>query len=206
MGSRFILTLVMAKYMGAEELGIYGLVSVTIGISLYFLGMDFYTFSAREMLARPREDIPLLIRDQCIFHGLTYTVMMPLLLLVFAADFIPWKYIFWFYILLILEHISQETYRLLITISRPVVANTVFFFRFGAWAYIVGGMAVFTDSARSLGIILMSWALGELISLIIAGFYLKDLAWQRLSIHKIDWFWIRSGFKTSGFFFWAQVL
>lgn len=192
--------LVMARYMSPEELGIFGLLSVTIGMAILFLGMNFNAFNAREILARPMGDIPLLIRDQGVFHGLMYVLVMPLLLLVFTAGFIPWTYLGWFYTLLVLGHISEEIYVLFITLSRPVTANIVLFVRFGAWAYAVSLAGVFMESARNLEVLLLCWVAGELISLIIAAICLKDLPWKRIQTNQVNWLWIRYGFKTSIFF------
>ncbi len=44
LASKFILMIGMARYLSPEDLGIYGLLSVSIALALYLLGMDFYVY------------------------------------------------------------------------------------------------------------------------------------------------------------------
>lgn len=205
LSSKFVLLLFIARYLSTEELGVFGLMSVTIAISLYFLGMDFYIYNTREILAHKEGECVPLIRDQLVFHGLTYIIVLPLLLVVFAGGLITWKYIGWFYLLLILEHLSQEASRLLITLSRSSMANVVLFFRSGAWVYVAVAAGLFLDNARGLPIIWAGWAIGILASLGLTAYALRGMAWQKVCRISIDWGWIKNGTRISLPFFCATV-
>jgi O-antigen/teichoic acid export membrane protein len=205
LSSKFVLLLFIARYLSTEELGVFGLMSVTIAISLYFLGMDFYVYNTREILAQKESECVPLIRDQLVFHGLTYIIVLPLLLVVFAGGLISWKYMGWFYLLLVLEHLSQEASRLLITLSRSSMANVVLFFRSGAWVYVAVAAGIFLENARSLSIIWAGWVIGILVSLVLTAYTLRWLAWQKVSRISINWGWIKNGAHIFLPFFCATV-
>jgi len=205
LSSKLVLLLFIARYLSTEELGVFGLMSVTIAISLYFLGMDFYIYNTREILAHKEGECVPLIRDQLVFHGLTYIIVLPLLLVVFAGGLISWKYIGWFYLLLVLEHLSQEASRLLITLSRSSMANVVLFFRSGAWVYVAVAAGLFLDNARGLPIIWAGWVIGILASLGLTAYALRGMAWQKVKRISIDWGWIKNGTRISLPFFCATV-
>ena len=44
---RFCFIFIAAKFLSLEELGVYSLIAVTIGFAMYFVGLDFYTYSTR---------------------------------------------------------------------------------------------------------------------------------------------------------------
>ena len=48
--SKFVLLFFLAKFLQASEVGLYGLLSATIGYALYVIGFEFYNFSTREMI------------------------------------------------------------------------------------------------------------------------------------------------------------
>jgi len=191
--SRFVLLMFLARYLTPEDLGIWGMMNVTIVMSLYFLGLDFYVYNTRELLAYDDNQRVLMIRDQLVFHGLMYLVVLPLLLGIFIFNFIGWKYIGWFYLILVLEHLSQEAARLLTTLFRPVMANLVLFFRSGAWIYAVVATAYFKEDLRGLTTIWTGWVIGVAISIIIAIYILRFLPWSEIKGRPVNWTWIKTG-------------
>jgi O-antigen/teichoic acid export membrane protein len=199
--------LFMARYLSPEEIGIYGLVITTIIISIYFLGLDFYVVNTREILAQSnKEEKARLVRDQLAFHGVVYIFVLPMLLVVFMAGLLPWKYIIWFYVLLVLEHLSQEATRLFFTLSLPIVANIVLFFRSGAWVYAVIGVFLFSEETKQLTTVWMGWTIGILISLGLSVYYLtKALDFTNVNAHKVDWKWIKIGVKGALIFLTASI-
>lgn len=202
LASKFILMMFMAKYLMPEDIGIYGLMTVTLGLTIYILGMDFYVFNTREILKGNEEDKGIFIRDQLIFHGILYVIILPLISTVFFIGILPWRYIVWFYVLLICEHLAQEAYRLLTTLSRPVLANLILFLRSGIWIYGFVGFAFFFENARNIKYIWLGWSLGALLSIIITVLVLKrNVIWNKPSRVPINWLWIKKGLITSLPFF-----
>ncbi|MDD4050944.1 MAG: polysaccharide biosynthesis C-terminal domain-containing protein [candidate division Zixibacteria bacterium] len=205
LAGKFLVLLSIAHYLPPEQVGVWGLMNVTITISLYFLGLDFYIFNTREILAQEEPQRTPLIRDQIIFHGLVYIVVLPLLLTVFVAGVISWKYAVWFYLLLVLEHLSQEATRVLITLSRPTMANLVLFLRGGAWTYAVVGIIHASGDARRLPVIWMGWAIGVTLSIVVAAAALRRLPWGESRRVGINWTWMRRGVTVALPFFLATL-
>jgi O-antigen/teichoic acid export membrane protein len=198
--------LFMARYLSPEELGIYGLITTTIIISLYFLGLDFYVVNTRENLARSKEERARLVRDQLALHGVVYIFILPMLLVVFMAGLLPWQYIGWFYVLLVLEHLAQEGNRLFFTLSLPITANIVLFLRSGAWVYVVLGTFIFSANAQQLTTVWIVWAIGILISLVATVYYLRQaLDFRDVKTHPVNWKWIKMGVKGALVFLSASI-
>lgn len=199
--SKFLLMIFLARYLQPEEMGIYGLMTTTVATALFFLGLDFYVYSTRELLASGVTNQARLLRDQAIFHALVYLLTLPLLLLVFTAGILPWKFLGWTYLLLIMEHISQEAYRLLTALSRPIEANVALFLRSGAWIFAICAFIFWAPSTRDLITVWSGWGVGVALSIVYSGYILRYLGWRDAFTLPIDWNWIRSGLVTSLPFF-----
>lgn len=195
--SKFLLVFFLAKYFHPQEVGAYGIFVATISLALYVLGVDFYTFNTREILNKEKDERACLVRDQFVFHCLVYTFILPLLIFVFVYDFLEWKYIVWFYVLLVTEHLSQESYRILIVLSRPVRANFVLFLRSGAWVYLVIAVFYADQQSRDLSVVWFGWAIGVGLSLVAAAYWLRDLNWNVSRKTAINWEWIKRGLLIS---------
>ncbi len=200
MASKFVLLFFMARLLDPAQVGVYGLMTVTIPLALYVLGFDFYTYSTREILKHGRGKWATMIRDQFAFHAIAYAVVLPLLLIVFLTGTLPWKYVVWFYLLLVLEHVAQEFYRILVTLSQPLLANLALFFRSGAWCYAAVVVMHARPSTRGLGTIWFAWTAGGLIGLVVPAWYLRGLGWRKAMNSAPDWRWITQGTAVSARF------
>ena len=200
--AKFLLIIYIAKYLSVDELGEYGLFVTTITIAIYFLGLDFYTYNTREILAKEKNERLPLIRDQFIFHLLVYVIVLPLLLTVFTLGIINTEFIVYFYLILVFEHLSQELYRLYTTLQKPIFANFLLFMRTGLWVYAVIALWYLNvEGTMNLLTVWYGWTVGSLISIIIGIIYLKtDYKFEDLS-EAINWGWIKNGVKVSMPFF-----
>ena len=202
-GSKFLLILVLARLLPVDQVGLYGIVSTTILIALQVLGLDFYAFNTRELLKVQDNERVVYIRDQWLVHGLTYLAMLPLFLFVFKFHVMPWSILLWFYTLLILEHNAQELDRLLITLSRPILANVVMFFRSGIW---VLGFLIYAHFREvQLTTVWIFWVMGDLLALGIGAFGLKHLPWLNAVRISINWSWIKHGIRVAFIFLLGTV-
>ena len=197
LASKFVLLMYLVRYFSAETVGVYGLIAVTISISIYLLGVDFYVFSTREILGQSGYRLPTLIRDQAVLHGIAYALVLPAMLGLFAIDLIGWRYAVWFYGILVLEHVSQEAYRLLVALSRPARANLILFLRSGAWVYVIVGCGVTSGDFRSMSFIWAGWLTGAAASIVVAVYSLRSYRWLSALKEPPDWSWIRTGVKVS---------
>lgn len=198
MVSRFVLLFFLARLLPPSDLGSYGLVVATIAYAVMILGLDFYTFSARELLGHDRLEWFHMLRDQAVLHSLVYVVLLPLGLLIFVAGVLPWSVAGWFYVLLVTEHVGKELNRLLIVAGRPVMATTAQFVQRGAWALAVPILMLNWDSLRTLSAVFGAWALSSLGAVLFSVWGLRHL--ERGTARAVDWLWIRRGLKVAAVF------
>ena len=196
LASKFLLIFFLAKFLEPQELGVYGLLTATIGYALYLLGFDFYTYTTREILKRKRHEWGGLLVDQGALSAVLYVIFLPLLSLIFIKEILPWNYAAWFFVLLVLEHLTQELSRLLIAISEQLLASAMLFLRSGIWAVLVTMLMFFRPDTRDLNIVLGSWTVGSFLALLLGLYRLRQLkisGWNK----KIDWQWIGQGLKVA---------
>lgn len=196
LASKFLLIFFLARFLEPAELGLYGLLTATIGYALYLLGFDFYTFTTREILTRERNQWGGLIKDQIVLSLILYMIFLPLLSFVFITGLLPWHVAGWFFALLVLEHLTQEIGRLLITVSEQLLASIVLFLRSGVWAVAITILMFIEPESRSLDIVLGGWCVGGIGALFLGVYRLKQInisGWQKI----IDWRWISKGLKVA---------
>jgi O-antigen/teichoic acid export membrane protein len=204
LASRFLLVFLLARYLEPAQLGLYGLLTVTVGYSLYLLGFDFYVFTTRELIRHEKIYWGKLLKDQAVLSLIFYMVFLPLLLLVFSGGFLPWKLAPWFFALLVLEHLNQELGRLLVALSQPLWASVVLFLRQGSWAIVITILMAMQPQLRSVEMVFAAWSVGAVCALIIGISRVASLrigGWRTA----VDWKWIRAGLKVSLPFFLATL-
>ena len=199
--SKFVFVIYAARVLSASDMGVYGLFVAGVGIFVYILGMDFYTYSTRQLLALPKSKWPAMIRDQFVLYVGVYCCVVPITLFIFYYNFLSWSLVGWFYLVLTLEHISQELYRLLIAAERQVEANLALFLRSGSWAYILIVLVQISPDSAGLSTVFALWSAAALLSLVVPGLWLSKLSWSEAARTPIDRAWIRRGISVALLFF-----
>lgn len=194
--AKFTLIFVLAYYLDPVDVALYGLVVATISYSLYALGFDFYSYSTRELLGSSPDQWARLLRDQGVFFGLIYALILPLLFLIFFFGLLPWAVAPWFFFLIVLEHLGQELNRLLVAMSRQLLAGVVLFIRSGLWAIVVAFLFWHSEDFRELDLLFFAWSAGVSLACLLGGLALWSLERECLKI-KIDWQWIVKGIKVA---------
>jgi O-antigen/teichoic acid export membrane protein len=192
-----LLVFLLVRRLPVNEVGEFGLLTTTQSLAMFVLGLGFNAYSVREILQRKPEQVPPLLRDQLVLHGLAYVVVLPALLGVFAAGVIPWGLAGWFYALVVLDHIAQEVHRVLVTLSRATRATFLLFLRHAAWIYLLAGLAFFAPAVVTLRAVLGAWAAGEAAALVLSAYWLRDLPWAAALRTRVDWAWLRRGLTVA---------
>lgn len=196
LGSKFALVFLLAKFLGEDEFGLYGIFSATVAYVVMAIGFDFYAYATREIINSNASEWAAKLRDQCIFYIGSYIFFLPVCVLIFDFGLMPTSLLIWFFLLLTVEHFSQEFNRLLIAISRPLQASLVLFLRHGLWAIVAAAVMWLMPDSRNLHFVLGAWLLGGLAALLLAVFFIRDI--DRSSLQKpVDWKWIKIGFLVS---------
>ena len=196
LASKFVLVIVLAKLFPPSDIGLYGLITAMIVFSLLIIGGDYYAYSLRELLSKSQNEWSFVIQHHLFALLILYIFLLPAQWLIFVFDFLPIKMAGWFFLLLILEHFSQEINRLLIAMKKPLIASVVLFFRMGIWVWVVLVFMWIDQDIRSLEFVFLGWAIGCVFAIIIGlvSIWHKVENWKFWAIDKA---WIKKGFKVS---------
>ncbi|MEH6583196.1 MAG: hypothetical protein V7754_14740 [Halioglobus sp.] len=194
---RFCFIFVAAKYLPLDELGGYSLIAVTVGYALYLVGLDFYTYSTRQVIGSPESIQANLILNQFRVYLLSFALVSPVLITLFIYDFLNWQWAAYFYALLFTEHFSQEIVRLLVALGRPLKASVILFLRGAGWSYLVTILFFLDASPRNLETILQLWLASSALSLLVGLLWLPFVPWTKLFESLPERKWVLKGIKVA---------
>ncbi|MBZ3682657.1 hypothetical protein J1N41_15925 [Providencia rettgeri] len=165
---KFILVIYLSKYGSENDLAVYTLVNATISFSVFFIGLELYTFTNRELIERGNL-VEQIINTVPVFI-ITYSISI---FLIYSLNLIPTEYIQLFFVLLAMEHILTECDRILVSIQKAIKASIVFFFRTSAWIYI---FIIYSYTSKSIDIksLILYWLLFDIITLLLALYFIKE--------------------------------
>lgn len=203
LGGKFVVVLIIAKLLTPEDLGVYGIFGALISYLLYFLGMDFYTYSTRDIIKNT--DLPIWekLYNQYLFFIFNYLLLVFLGKYIFASANLE-AYTKLGVILAVSEHASQEIYRVLVAIGKVRVANIQYFIRVGGWCYVVAAFTFFLRYPTVYDIFTI-WLYFSLSSFIFGLYYICKYDAPKLEYFKVNLRWIQIGIKTSLFFFVGTI-
>lgn len=204
LATRFALVFILAKYLDAAALGYYGLFTAAIGYALLCFGLDLYVYTTREITRVERAKQGRLLKSQAALVGILYLLLAPATLLILPWAGLPPGLIWWFLPILVLEHLNQEIFRLLVILSRQITASVLLFIRQGSWAIAVAALMAASEDARNLHFVMSLWAgAGALAAL--AGLWtlhaMRLGGWREA----VDWAWIKKGLAVSSAFLVATL-
>jgi O-antigen/teichoic acid export membrane protein len=197
LGLRFFILIYLGGHLDPGGLGQYGLVVATLSLGTTILGMEFYVHTMREILGRPRIQRQRMIRDQAVLHAILCAIGLPLVYLLDASGRWWPTTGLWLIVLLVTEHVCQESYRLLLTLSRPVNANVVLLFRQGLWALPLFAYGSLTSGPLRLNTVWTFWIGGNFASIALVFTLARGVDYGMLMREPVNWLYIRDGSKTS---------
>lgn len=160
LAARTALLVVLVQFLSPSEVGTFGLFTATVAYALYGAGLDFYTYSTREIISGPAEARAWKLKSHATFSLALYGLISPLLLLIFVLGALPWDFVVWFFLLLALELGAQEFDRIFIAFSMNFVASVVMFMRLGSWSVLLGIVFYFWPESRHVTTVLALWSCG----------------------------------------------
>ena len=206
LGSKFLLSIYLVKFLSLEANGEYGIFVATVSLLTYVLGMDFYSFNNREILQNNTADAGNKIKNQFILFFYIYLIVLPLLYFLGLFNFIGDEYLLLFYVILIFDHISTELYRLLVVFSKPIQANINLFLRTGIWILVlISAWHYNLNDLKNLESVFYFWMIGSVISVIYSIISLSTLKIKVPWKEKINNKWILKGLKIALPFFIATL-
>lgn len=197
LASRFLLSLLLARMLSPAEVGEYGLLTAVLAFSLLVIGLEFYSYTLREMVPATPARRTRIIADQITLGVPALLVIGVLFLAAILAGLFPSRLAPWFMLILVTEHFSLEATRILIITERPIRAYIGVFLRGGIWVYAMAVLMFMTPSTRTLETVLIWWALGGVLSIAFSAISLSNLPWRELRGYRPDWNGIFAGLRTA---------
>lgn len=197
LASRFLLSLLLARMLSPAEMGEYGLLAATLAFALLAVGLEFYSYTLRELVPATPERRARIIADQMVLGAAALVAVAIGAAAAIAAGSFPTRLAPWFIVILVTEHISLEATRILIITGRPVRAYIGVFLRGGIWVYAIAVLMFASPSMRTLETVLVWWALGGVASIVFSAFSLSELPWRELRGYGPDLKNIREGLWTA---------
>ncbi len=178
-------------------IGEYGIIAATVSYALYIMGLDFYTYSTREILSKDSKEWSFILSNHLLFAIFSFVLTSLFLSFLFYFEFIDRKWVITFYLLLFFENFSQELYRLLITFEMPIRASVLLFLRTGLWVVIICIIYGFDSNIIDLNYIFIPWNFGAGLSCLLGAYWIFKESWFIKTNCKIDIIWILKGVNIS---------
>jgi len=115
-----------------------------------------------------------------------------------------WQYIWWFFALLLVEHIAQEMNRLLVAMHKQLIASLVLFIRMGSWVVIVVPLMYISPQHRNLDTLYTAWLTGSLVATLLGFIVIKHVV-PNWSWGNTDYRWLIKGYKVGAIFLIATI-
>ena len=171
---KFIIVFLLAEYLSVEDYGMFVYIQSFLALSVYFIGMDYYTVSNKEFILDNKKASRLL-KEKLVLY-LSNSIFFIIVLVVLSRNgvvtfSVPLILIF---ILCLFEHLSQEVCRDLLSKEKVIPAMLSLLLRGGGWIFpILIVLAVTGKIALTTTIIL--WAVFSFLSIFFWYFYYAGL-------------------------------
>lgn len=185
LASRFGLVIYIARYMGAADLGRFGLISGGVSMAPALLGWGLNYHVGRSLIGAERGDALSLLATRLTVTLISAGVAAVAFLSLNAGfDWFATEFGALVAAILILECLGLDIQMALINLGRNTLANVLLFVRSSAWAFVFCAAALL-NGLHSLDGLLVAWLLGQVIALLIAIQVLRS--WGRGSALELRW-------------------
>lgn len=159
--SRFIFVIFIAKKLSVVDVGIYGFITAVIFSTVYLIGYEYGTYSARAILKCKN----ILCQEEVVSSLTVFGLFMFLALSPVAYYFTSANGIFdhismyCFFIIAYGESYIAEHKKVLVSLGHVVYAGMVDFIKTGVWVYFLIPSVFFGWLEINLNVILLVWSL-----------------------------------------------
>lgn len=202
--AKFALTIYVARYIGLEALGIFGLIQAANVIGTKVIGYGLYFVANRDMVDAPPKRQAEIIRDQQVSYGIGYMIVavasIGFFLLPHAVrdQILGPAYVsplIYSILLLIVAHQVLELGNILIALHRPLACNLIFAITNGLWALPPIILGLVDPAWRTLDCILGGWLAGAVLSWAIGLWLLRTLPFGIVLRQSPDWAWLKAALR-----------
>jgi O-antigen/teichoic acid export membrane protein len=164
LGSRFILTIYLARSLSIEDLGVFGLVMGLVGVIPPVTGWGVNYYLGREVVGRTLDQAALIVRDRLVItlaSLLAIAPLVPLLYLIHPA--LPPGRLALVTAIVLAETLSADLQTPLISLGMSLFATVLLFVRSSVWVFVYVILSSIAPVYRTLDIALSLWLLFNLI-------------------------------------------
>lgn len=204
---KFFLVTILIKKFSIDVFGDYSLLVTSISYALIIIGCDFHSFSTRFLISQDYTYWLSFLKDLLLFYLLSYLVFSIFFFQLFSYNILSSKFIIWFYVILLFEHLSQEIYRILVLLGKTVQADFLVFLRNGIWIFPVIFYIYNVEmvEGQKIFIVLVGWCTGSLLSFILGVYWILKKIPTNQPLLPINWTILKQGLQKSLFFFIGTI-
>lgn len=207
LGSRLLLTLYIARFLGIEAVAVYGFVvgASAAMIALSGLGLDFRM--GRLCVASDAATAALRVRDRTVLRFAVQAVVLAMgLTTLLALRLATAPVLIWGAVIVMLEPVAYDLHESLIYRFKPFLGNLILFLRSGAWIPVVLAAGLIWPAARTVGFVLASWGVGLVFSVVVVvSLALGSPAVRKKILDPIDWGWIGSVWRSAPLVYLSEL-
>lgn len=195
-GGKFILALFIARMMGLDTLGLYGLIVGFAAVGQVVARTGIFSSLARQAAYQQREEL-----CRSLYHyGAGLVLLYSVALAVFAAaGAVSGYFVLALLIVLVIaaEHISYDIFLLTNNLQRALLANSLLFIQSAGWIFLYMGLALVFPALLTLNALLLFWIGGSVLILALALFLTRAWPWAQARRVPLQPSWYIQKFKES---------
>ena len=189
-----LLIIALAVWLSPADLGTYGLIVASVTLTTYFYGLDFYTFTIRQLSIRQLDDVRYRLRDTFALFGAAYVVGSAVLLLALPLLGVTSVLLPVVVVLCAAQHGSLEFYRVLLRLEHTATASVCLLIRDAAWVPFCLASHWLRQDLTVLQVLLF-WLGGSIASLGFGAVYLARIL-PAGEPRPVDLAWLTRGIRT----------
>lgn len=203
---RFLLSFYIAKYLGFEATGIYGLAVGMITFTPALVGWGLNYFTSRDVVGKPPEEAGTLVKSRLLVTTASLALATGLgFIALSATDFHLSTIYALILVLLWLETYALDVHLPLIAQEMPIQANIIIFVRSALWAPFVIAAGILFPAARTIEWVFAGWILSYVPTIIVLLFCLRHWPLRTIARAGIRYDWIRMRLKRSWLIYFSDL-
>jgi len=194
--SKFVLTLFIARYMGFEDLGLYGLIVSATFVVPAVTGLGVMYMKVREAVTQEPSDI---VKN--LYCYARYILVVYFLFFIgaglFGVQTNQTSFALIIVATILMEHFNNDLYNLLLNLSKPLTANILHFVRTTVWICGIIVLSLFYTELQTIENVILFWFIGSLSAFL--GFLFVTRHWPWFHVPKFPplFSWMREEVKAS---------
>lgn len=205
LAAKFLLSIFIARYMGLEDLGIYGLIVGAAATLQTVLRGGIFSLLSRDAVHQSLSELTHHLRHYGLGVTALYLILVPVSLAIgwyFDEPALGMLALAVFFT----EHLTFDSFVLINNLQYPKLANLIYSLQSASWIYLFVILAFFNPSLRSLDHVLIFWVGGGVIALSIVAWLSRGWPWKKAFMTKLEWDWYPRKIRNSVKLYFADVI